>query len=132
MTRNEKGLGALFASVIADFQAIVRNQLELAAAELKQSAKRALRSSVSFIFAMLLLVNSVFLLIIAFGFGMAALGIPEWLAFLLLAGFFVLTAGALLLFAGRNAAKIKGPRSAFRAAERTNNAVAETIAHIRD
>lgn len=132
MSGNEKGLGALFAGVIADLQSVIRNQIELAAAELKESLKRALRSSVAFIFAMLLLVISIFLLIIAFGFGMAALGIPEWLAFLLLAGAFILVAGLLLLVSGRNARKIKGPRLALRSFERTNNAVAETIAHTRD
>lgn len=132
MKEYDKGLGALIAGAIADLQSIIRNQIELAAAELKASAKRALRSSVSFIFALLLLVISVFLLIIAFGFGMAALGVPEWLAFLILAGAFILIAGVLLLFAGRNAAKITGPRLAARAWERTNNDVAQTIAHVRD
>ena len=70
--------------------------------------------------------------IIAFGFGMAALGVPEWLAFLLLAGACILIAGLLLLLSGRNAKKINGPRLALRSFERTNNAVAETIAHVRD
>ena len=132
MSRNEKGLGALFAGVIADLQSVIRNQIELAMAEIAQSVKRALRASVAFMFAMLLLVTSIFLLIIAFGFGMAALGVPEWLAFLLLAGACILIAGLLLLLSGRNAKKIKGPRLALRSFERTNNAVAETIAHVRD
>jgi hypothetical protein len=132
MSRNEKGLGALFAGVIADLQSVIRNQIELAMAEIAQSVKRALRASVAFMFAMLLLVTSIFLLIIAFGFGMAALGVPEWLAFLLLAGACILIAGLLLLLSGRNAKKINGPRLALRSFERTNNAVAETIAHVRD
>lgn len=132
MKENEKRLGAMVAGAIADIQSIIRNQIELAAAEIAQSAKRALKSSVSFIFAMLLLVVALFLLVIAFGFGMAALGLPEWLAFLILAGAFILFAGLLLLFAGRNASKIKGPRLALRSFERTNNDVAQTIAHIRD
>lgn len=132
MSGNEKGLGALFAGVIADLQSVIRNQVELAMAEIAQSVKRALRASVSFAFAMLLLVVSLFLLIVAFGFGMAALGVPEWLAFLLLAGAFILVAGLLLLFSGRNARKVQGPKLAMRSFERTNNAVTETIAHVRD
>lgn len=129
---NEKRLGTLIAEAIADLQSIIRNQIELAAAEIAQSAKRALRSSVSFVFALILLNIALLLLIIAFGFGMAALGVPTWLAFLILAGAFVLFAGLLLLFAGRNASKIKGPRLAMRSFERTNNDVAQTIAHIND
>lgn len=129
---NEKRLGTLIAEAIADLQSIIRNQIELAAAEIAQSAKRALRSSVSFVFALIMLNIALLLLIIAFGFGMAALGVPTWLAFLILAGAFVLFAGLLLLFAGRNASKIKGPRLAMRSFERTNNDVAQTIAHIND
>ena len=129
---NEKRLGTLIAEAIADLQSIIRNQIELAAAEIAQSAKRALRSSVSFVFALILLNIALLLLIIAFGFGMAAFGVPTWLAFLILAGAFVLFAGLLLLFAGRNASKIKGPRWAMRSFERTNNDVAQTIAHIND
>lgn len=132
MAENEKKLGALIADAIADVQSIIRNQIELAAAEVAQSLKRALKSSVSFIFAILLLVVSVFLLVIAFGFGLVALGVPAWLAFLILAGSFVLLAGFLLLIAGRNAAKITGPKLALRSFERTNNDVAQTIAHVRD
>ena len=132
MSNNEKGLGALFASVLADLQSVIRNQIELAMAEIARSAKRALRASVSFIFAMLLLVLSIFLLIIAFGFGMAALGVPEWLAFLLLAGAFILFAGLLLLISGRNAKRVTGPHLALRSFEQTNNAVTDTITHARD
>lgn len=129
---NEKRLGTLIAEAIADLQSIIRNQIELAAAELAQSAKRALRSSVSFVFALILLNIALLLLIIAFGFGMAALGVPNWLAFLILAGAFILLAGFLLLIAGRNAAKIKGPRLALNSIERTNNDIAQTIADNRD
>lgn len=132
MAENEKKLGALIADAIADVQSIIRNQIELAAAEIAQSLKRVLRSSVLFIFAMLLLVVSIFLLIIAFGFGLVALGIPAWLAFLILAGSFILLAGLMLMLAARNAAKITGPKLALRSFERTNNDVAQTIAHSRD
>lgn len=132
MAENEKKLGALIADAIADVQSIIRNQIELAAAEVAQSLKRALKSSVSFIFAMLLLIVALFLLVIAFGFGLVALGVPAWLAFLILAGSFILFAGFLLLIAGRNAARITGPKLALRSFERTNNDVAQTIAHVRD
>ncbi len=128
MKDNESRLGVLITKVIADLQQIIRSQIELAALELQESAKRALRSSVSFIVALFLLSLAVLLLIVSFGFGLAALGIPTWLAFLILAGVFILVAGLLLLFSGRNAAKISGPKRAADATQATINALSEAAA----
>lgn len=127
MKDNESRLGVLVSSAIADFQQIIRDQIELAALELKRSAKRALRSSVTFVAALFLLSLSVLLLIFSAGFGLSALGIPTWLAFLILAGLFILVAGILLLIAGRNASKISGPTRAADATQRTINDVASAL-----
>lgn len=127
MRDNEKRLGVLIADAIADLQQIIRDQIELAALELKRSAKRALRSSVAFIAALFLLSLAVLLLIFSAGFGLSALGIPTWLAFLILAGVFILAAGILLLFAGRNASRITGPRKAADATQRTVNEVSSAL-----
>ncbi len=127
MKDNEKRLGVLVADAIADLQQIIRDQIELAALELKRSAKRALRSSVAFIAALFLLSLAVLLLIFSAGFGLSALGIPTWLAFLILAGVFILLAGVLLLFSGRNAARISGPTRAADATQRTVNEVSAAL-----
>lgn len=127
MKENEKRLGVLIATAIAQLQQIIRDQMQLAALEIKRSAMRALRSSVSFLAALFLLSIAVLLLVISFGFGLSALGIPTWLAFLILAGAFILIAGLLLLFAGRNAAKISGPTRAADATQTTINQIAESL-----
>lgn len=127
MKDNEKRLGVLVATAIAQLQQIIRDQMELAALEIKRSAVRALRSSVTFLAALFLLSISVVLLIISFGFGLSTLGVPTWLAFLILAGVFILVAGLLLLFAGRNASKIAGPTKAADATQSTINQIAEAI-----
>ncbi len=127
MKDNESRLGVLVSAAIADFQQIVRDQIELAALELKRSAKRALRSSVAFVAALFLLSLAVLLLIFSAGFGLSALGIPTWLAFLILAGVFILAAGVLLLIAGRNAAKMSGPTRAADATQKTINGVASAL-----
>lgn len=132
MKDNEKRLGVLIATAIAQLQQIIRDQMELAALEIKRSAVRALRSSVSFLAALFLLSIAVLLLIISFGFGLAALGVPNWLAFLILAGVFILVAGILLLFAGRNASKIAGPTRAADATQTTINQVAEALARAKN
>lgn len=131
MKDNEKRLGVLIATAIAQLQQIIRDQMELAALEIKRSVVRAVRSSVSFLAALFLLSLAVLLLIISFGFGLAALGVPTWLAFLILAGVFILIAGLLLLFAGRNASKIAGPTRAADATQATINQVAEAIARAK-
>lgn len=130
MKDNEKRLGVLIAEAIADVQQIIRDQIDLAALELKRTAKRALRSSVSFIAAMFLLSLAVLLLIFSAGFGLSALGIPTWLAFLILAGVFILLAGILLLFAGRNASKMSGPTRAADATQRTINDVSAALGRV--
>lgn len=127
MKDNEKSLGTLVANAVAQLQQIIRDQIELAALEIKKSAVRALRASVSFVAALFLLSLAVLLLIISFGFGLAALGVPTWLAFLILAGAFILVAGLLLLFAGRNASKITGPTRAADATQATINQVTEAL-----
>lgn len=127
MKENEKRLGVLIATAIGQLQQIIRDQMQLAALEIKRSAMRALRSSVSFLAALFLLSIAVLLLVISFGFGLSALGIPTWLAFLILAGAFILIAGLLLLFAGRNAAKISGPTRAADATQTTINQIAESL-----
>ena len=131
MKDTESRLGVMVANAIADLQQIIRSQIELAALELKRSAKRALRSSVSFIAALFLLSLAVLLLVFAAGFGLAALGIPTWLAFLILAGVFILLAGILLLFAGRNAARISLPTKAADASQRTVNDVTAAVARVK-
>ncbi len=128
---NESRLGVLIASVIADVQQIIRSQVELASLEIARSLKRILRSSISLLAALFLLSLAVLLLIFAAGFGLAALGIPTWLAFLILAGVFILFAGILLLVAGRNASRISGPTRAADATQRTVNEVSEAIARVK-
>lgn len=131
MKDNETRLGVLIANAIADLQQIIRDQIELAAAELKRSLKHALRSSVTFVAALFLLSLAVLLLIIAAGFGLAALGLPTWLAFLILAGVFILVAGVLLLISGRNASRISGITLAADATQSTVNQVAQAAARMR-
>ena len=123
----ERPLGSVIATAVAQFQQIIRDQIELATLEIKRSAVRALRASVSFVAALFLLSLAVLLLIFAAGFGLAALGIPTWLAFLILAGVFILSAGLLLLFAGRNASRMTGPRLAADATQATINGITEAV-----
>jgi membrane protein implicated in regulation of membrane protease activity len=105
----------------------VRQSIDLAVAELKESSRRALMSSIYVIAALLLLIVAGLLFVISLAFVLAALGVPTWLAFMLDALLFVVVAGVLLLLAKKNASKIKAPTAAADAAEKSINEITETI-----
>jgi len=105
-----KKLGELITDAVADIQVLIRKSIDLAVAELKESGRRALMSSLLLISAILLLIVSGLLLIIALAFGLAALGLPYWLAFVVDALVFVLVAAGLLWFAKSMAARSRPRR----------------------
>ena len=71
-----KRFGELVAQSIADIQTLIRNQIDLAVAELKESGRRALRSSIFLITALGFFSLSGLLLVIAFAFGLTEFGFP--------------------------------------------------------
>ena len=123
----EKRFGELVTEAIADVQRLIRQSIDLAVAELKESGKRALFASIYVIAALGLLSIAGLLLIIAVAFGFVALGVPAWLAFILDALIFVSVAVVLLLLAKRNGQKVKAPTAAADAAEKSINQVTETL-----
>ena len=122
-----KGLGELITAAVADVQRLVRQQIDLTVAEIKDSLKAALRSSVLVITAITLFLVASLMLVVALGFGLAALGLPYWLAFLL-DGFIFIVAGLILLLIAKNqAAKVKMPVQAMDNLEASINQVTESV-----
>lgn len=124
---NPKGIGELITSVIADIQKIIRQQIDLAVAETKDSAKAALRASVLVIVAITLFLISSLMVVVALGFGLAALGLPYWAAFLLDALIFIVMGVVLLLIAKSNAKKVKLPTKSMDNLETSVNQITESI-----
>jgi L-asparagine transporter-like permease len=124
---NQKGIGELITSVIADIQKIIRQQIDLAVAETKDSAKAALRASVLVITAITLFLVSSLMVVVALGFGLAALGLPYWAAFLLDALIFIVMGVVLLLIAKGNAKKVKLPTNSMDNLETSVNQITESI-----
>jgi len=90
----EQSLGDLVALAAKDISQLVRYEIDLAKIELKGDAKRvglagALAGVAAFVGCLILV-----LFCIAFAFGLVALGIWTWAAFLIVAGTCVLVAGA--------------------------------------
>ena len=119
----EASIGALAAGIQQDVTALVRGEIELAKAELRESAGRAGAGAGMLAAAAFLIVLAVVLISIALGYGLVALGLhPGW-AFLIVAGFYLIVAAVLGLLARGRLAGIKGPERAQRAAARIGQAL---------
>lgn len=103
-----QSLGQLVASATQDLGALVRGEIQLAKAELQSSAIAAVKGSALFIVAALLVGLAFFMLCFAAAYGLVAAGLPEWLAFLIVAVLFLLVA-ALIAWMGLRSLKKIGP-----------------------
>ncbi len=120
----EPSLGDLVALAAKDVSQLVRYELDLAKTELKADAQRvglaAVLSGVAAFVSCLVLI----LLCIAFAYGLIALGIWDWAAFLIVAGTCVLLAGAAVGIALLKVQHLSGLRE-------TRKTVTEGLAVLR-
>jgi uncharacterized membrane protein YqjE len=106
----EKSLGELVALASSSVSRLIRSEIDLAKLELKDDAKKAALGSVLFAIAGLIAGIVVILLSIAFAYGLVALGIWHWAAFLIVAGLYVLLAVALVFVGIWRMRKIGGAK----------------------
>lgn len=125
--QNNRRFGEVLTEAIADLQTLIRQEIDLAVAELKVSGKNALLGSILLLAALGMLGLAGLLVIIAVALGIAAMGVPMWLAFLLDALIFVLIAAGLLLIAKTRASKVKAPTRAADSLQRAVNEITETV-----
>jgi hypothetical protein len=92
-------IGRLVTSIKDDLTGLVRDEIELAKAELKEDAKSAALGSAMSAVAAFLLVLAAILGSFALVYGVRALGLTLGWSFLVVAGFYVLVALVLLLAA---------------------------------
>jgi uncharacterized membrane protein YqjE len=92
----DKSLGELVAIATGRVSRLVKSEIELAKLELKDDAKKAALGGVLFALAGLIGGIVVILLSIAAAYGLVTLGIWNWLAFLIVAGVYVLLAVVLV------------------------------------
>src|ERR1044072_3138106 len=88
----DKSLGELVALASSNISNLVRAEMDLAKLELKADAKKAALGSVMFSIAALIGGLIVILLSIAAAYGLVALGIWHWAAFLIVSGVYLLLA----------------------------------------
>ncbi len=116
---SEPSIGALVAEASRGMSTLLRAEVDLAKAEIKEEAKTAARGGAMFGAAGFLGLLAVILLSIALAYGLIALGIWTWLAFVIVALLYILIA-AILVLLGRNTVSHVGPP------ERTIRSVKET------
>lgn len=120
----DQSLGDLVALAAKDVSQLIRYEIDLAKTELRGDAKRAsmaaaLAGASAFIGCLVLV-----LLCFAFAYGLVALGIWTWAAFLIVAGTCVLVIGLAALIAFLALRRMSGLR-------RTRRSVSEGIAALR-
>jgi hypothetical protein len=116
---SEETLGALFATASRDLSSLVRNEIELAKAEVRVDVKHGVKGGVMFGAAGFLGVLAIVLLSIALAQGLVALGLDSWLAFLIVAVLYLLIAGLLALVGKKALAKVRPPERTLRTSKET-------------
>ncbi|WUJ74398.1 phage holin family protein [Kribbella soli] len=102
-------VGQLVANASKELSSLVRSEVELAKTELKKTAVAAGTGAGMFAAAAFLALLAVILLSIAAAYGLTAAGLHPAIAFLIVAGAYLLI-GAILVFIGMRALKsAKGP-----------------------
>jgi hypothetical protein len=115
--QDEQSLGQLVANASRDLSALVRGEIELAKAELKESVTAAGKGAGMFGAAGFLVYLAVLMLSVAAALGIWALGLhPAW-GFLIVAGFYLLVAAILALVGMQNVKKAGPPERTMRSIE---------------
>ena len=120
MTDDRPSLGTLVAGITAEFSALVRGEIALAKAELRESAKAGATGAVLFAIVGVLL-GMVWLLVtwaVVYVLIEVA-GLPAWGSFLIVAGFYLLVALILGIIGVFRFKKARGPEQAKAEVERT-------------
>ncbi|QXJ23150.1 phage holin family protein [Actinomadura graeca] len=120
----EKSLGELVALASSNVSNLVRAEMDLAKLELKADAKKAALGSAMFGIAALIAGLIVILLSMAAAYGLVALGIWHWAAFLIVSGVYLLLALGLIGIGYLRIRKIDG-------AKRTRRTLKDDITMLR-
>lgn len=111
-TTEGSSIGHLVTSIKDDLTGLVRDEIELAKAELKQDAQSAALGGGLVMVSALLGLLALILASIALAYGVSALGLAPGWAFLVVAGFYLVLAAVLVLVAKGRFGRISGPKRA--------------------
>lgn len=124
--RSDASVGQLVAAVREDMSGLVRDEIDLAKAEIRRDVKSAALGAAVIAVAGVLGVLALILLSIALAYGVAALGLAPGWAFLIVAGFYLLMAAGLGLLAKSRFGALTGPERAKKKARQAMQALRAT------
>ncbi len=119
----DQSIGGLVSTVTSNVSSLVRLELELAKAELSESAKQGAAGFALFLVAGVLAGLAVLLASFAAVYGFAQV-MPVWAAFLTVAGIYLVIGVVLALIGKNRLSKVRGPERAIAQAELTKEALA--------
>ncbi len=124
MTDDRPSLGTLVAGITAEISALIRGEIALAKAEMRESAKAGAAGAILFVVAGVLLAMVWLLVTWAVVYVLVEVAdLPVWASFLIVAGFYLLVAvilGAIGVFRFK---KARGPEMAKAEMQRTKQIV---------
>lgn len=124
--RSEASVGQLVSAVREDVSGLIRDEIDLAKAEIRDDVKAVALGGVLVGVAGFLGVLALILLSIALAYGIVALGLAPGWAFLIVAGFYLLLAGGLVLVAKSRFGAVSGPKRARETARQAVQALRAT------
>jgi hypothetical protein len=119
----ERTLGQLVAEASQDLSELVRYEVALAKAEIKDEVARGAKAGGMFGAAGFLALLATVTLVIAAAYGLTEAGLPAWAAFLIVTGVLLLLAALLVLIGVRLVKRITPPERAIRSTKQTIAAV---------
>lgn len=125
---SDASIGDLVAKAGADISALVQANIDLAKAELRESAQRAGAGAGLIAAAIGLITIAGLLFSFAIVYGIVAAGLPVWAGFLIVGGAYLLIAAILGVVARAQLQKAKGPEAAIAAAQETRTALEAAVA----
>lgn len=119
----ERTLGRLVAEATQDISVLVRHEVALAKVELKDEVKAGAMAGGMFGAAAFLGMVAFVLLCVALALGLEALGLPGWVAFLIVAVLLLVVAGVLALVGKGRLSKVGKPERTLRTSKDTVAAI---------
>lgn len=116
-------LGALVADITSELSHLVRGEIDLAKAELRESARRGAMGAGLLAVALGLLVMVWVLFTWAAVYGLSETGLPIWACFLIVGGVYLLIAALLALVGVLSLKRARGPEQAVAEMQRTKEIV---------
>jgi uncharacterized membrane protein YqjE len=124
MTDDRPSLGTLVAGITTELSTLVRGEIELAKAEVKESAKAGAAGAILFVVAAVLLAMVWLLVTWAVVYVLVEVAdLPVWASFLIVAGFYLLVAVIVGAVGALRLKKARGPELAKAEIQRTRQIV---------